>query len=170
VAWALERVDDARGTLTVVPGVQVGVEPEGATLAPSTPGSLLDRTGQAWTTAWSASTTGASCDLGTAGPVTVVLTFPERRIRALEIYAGLSETLPERTLQHRPAALAVDFGPGACVTVPLEDRYRLTRLPVDSGTAVTTARIGVVSTHPPAAGGQDVLSVSEIALLARPLR
>ncbi len=171
VAWALERVDDARGTVTVVPGLQAGVEPEGATLAPSTPGSLLDRTGQAWTTAWSASTTGASCDLGATGPVTIVLTFPEpRRIRSLEIYAGLSDTLPERALQHRPAALAVDFGQGNCLTVPLEDRYRLTRLPADSSRAVSSARIGVVSTHPPAAGGQDVLSISEISLLARPLR
>lgn len=169
VAWVRSRVDDLRKTLVVVPQVQVEVRPQQSTVAPSTAGSLLDRTGQAWTTRWSATTQGNGC-APAPGTGVIVLTFAPRRIRAIDVYAGLSDALPDRALQFRPHELAVDFGTGSCRVLTLEDRYHSPKLSLDSGVPVTSVQIGVISAYPPPAGGADFLSVSEIALLSRPLR
>lgn len=168
VALVRSWVDGWRGTLVAVPRVTASVEPAELTLPPTTPGSLLDRTGQAWTTAWSASTSASSCGPAPGTP-TIVLTFPPRRIRALEIYAGLSDTLPERSQQFRPATLAVVLDDVDCQTVALDDQY-LSEKELRSAGPVTRMRIGVMTAHPVAAGGQDVLSISEIGLLSRPVR
>lgn len=169
VRWTLERWDDVRNNLVPVGLVQVAVEPAAASVRPSTPGLLLDRTAQAWTTSWPVGTAGSGCAPAPGGGA-IVLSFPPTRIRAVDIYAGLSDLVPERTLQARPQTLGVVFGDGECRSLSLPDTYRNARVRLDSGTPVTSLRMTVQTAFPAPAGGQELLSITELGLLARPVR
>ena len=88
----------------------------------------------------------------------------------MDLYAGLSDSVPDRALQSRPKDLGVTFGNGVCRLVSLPDQYQTDAIVVDSGEAVTSVRIAVVSAYPAPAGGQELLSITEVSLLSRPAR
>lgn len=169
VRWTLERWDEVRGTLAQVGQVQVTVEPAEATVPPTAPGLLLDDTEQAWTTSWPTGSAGSGCAPAPSSG-TIVLRFPPTRVRAVDVFAGLVDDMPERALQDRPQAFGVAFNGGQCRTLPIENQHRNDKLPLDSLTPVTTMRITVQAAYAAPAGGQELLSITEIRLWSRPAR
>jgi hypothetical protein len=166
-AFVLARYYDLRNELKTVPGVTAEIIPPEASAAETTPDALTDGTAKAWQMNWTASTKGSPCGV-TPTTAVIQLTFARTRIREIDLWAGLRQDNPNRLLQYRPKTIWVAYA-DQCVNRPLDDVERQkvsldTKLPVDS------IRIGVQTASPPAqpAGAQQVLSFTEIWLLARP--
>ena len=84
------------------------------------------------------------------------------------VRAGLLADNPNRLLQHRPRTIWIAYG-DQCQDHQLADVERQT-IPLDTGLPVESIRIGVETAFPPdqPTGGQEVLSLTEITLRARP--
>jgi hypothetical protein len=116
---------------------------------------------------WTATTQGSPCDVAPTTPV-IQLSFARTRIRQLDLRAGLLANNANRLLQHRPRTIWIAYA-DQCQNRDLTDVERQT-VPLDTGVPVESIRIGVQTAFPPdqPTGGQDVLSLTEITLFARP--
>lgn len=169
VRWSVDRYDDLRQTTVIVPNVRANVDPATASAADTTPAALTDLNEAAWTMTWQPAEQGASCG-GAPSTGKIVLTIAPRRIRQIDIQAGLGEKNPDRLRQHRPQSIGVSFDGGTCRSFPLQNLAGPQSLEVDSGVAVSTIEIGVDTAYPPEEGGLPLLSFTEIFLRSRPVR
>ncbi len=88
-------------------------------------------------------TTGAGCKRAPGSP-NIELTFPQTRIRQLDIYAGLSPKLSDSAKQYRPKVVVVSFDDGAsCTVLPLKNTYVNPGLVADSKQPVSKMTIGI---------------------------
>ena len=165
--WLQQRWYDLRDTTVAVPDLTATTDPPGASAPRSDPAALVDGSEQAWTTPWTPSAEGGSCG-GAPGTAVVVLTFPATRVRAIDLDVGLVARSAERPLQFRPKAVGIRFDDGECRRFTLADSGDRQQLVVDSGVAVTSLRLGVDTTFAAGEDGEPVLSITEIALRARP--
>lgn len=174
VGWAKARWYDVKGTLVPVQGVQATVLPQtggspGTSGASSDPALLVDGTAADWHIHWTAGERAATCDGGSGTP-TIELTLAQPiRIRAIDVYAGLSAQEPQRALQFRPQTIGITpVGAGACKVVPLADSAEPQRLRFDTRQPVSVIRISIDSAYPGPADAQQRLSIREIQLFSRP--
>ena len=167
VGWLQQRWYGLRGTTVAVPDVVATTDPTGASVPGSDPASLVDGSEQAWTTPWTPRAEGASCG-GAPGTAVVVLTFAPTRVREIDLNAGLVKSNQERPSQFRPEAIGIRFDNGECRRFTLADTGDLQRLVVDSAVPVSSLRLGVDTAFPAGDDGKAVLSLTEIALRARP--
>lgn len=166
-AFVLARYYDIKGTTVPIKAVTATIIPPDASAGGTKPEAMVDATAEAWQMAWSANTQGSACGATPATPV-IQLEFARTRIRQIDLRAGLLANNPNRLMQFRPQNIWIAYG-DQCVPFTLED---VERQPValDTLVPVDSIRIGVQSAIAPAqpAGAQDVLSFTEITLLARP--
>jgi hypothetical protein len=167
VRWATDRWYDVTGATENIVDIVPTVEPAEVTLAGSDPSRLVDGDEAAWSMAWQPDEKGEPCP---AAPGTVVvLSLPApRRILSINIWAGLPAEDSERNLQARPSSLAISLDGGAWTCAPLDpgkaDRQKVL---IEDRARVTSVRIGV-SEAVLEAGGEPVLSITEIGLEGRP--
>lgn len=165
--FALARYYDVRNTLVPVPSVTATIIPPGASAPDAVPEALVDGTAKAWQTPWTAATQGAPCN---ATPTTAViqLSFPRTRIRGVDLRAGLLANNPNRLLQFRPQKIWIAYA-DQCADHDLTD-VEQQKVAVDTGQPVDSLRIAVQTAFAPdqPTGGQELLSLTEVTLLARP--
>ena len=156
-----------RKTFVVVPGVQAKIIPPDGSAANSTPDALLDGTAKPWKMAWSATTQGKPCNVTQTTPV-IELTFPETRVRRIEIWAGLLQKNPNRQLEFRPKTIWIAYA-DQCKNVDLQDIEKQ-EFKFDTKTQVTSIRISVQTAYPPDPpdGAAQLMSFTEIALKSHP--
>jgi hypothetical protein len=168
-AWARDRWSDVfyRDRLQEVWVSEVFIEPADAT-ADGAPQMLVDNDSDAWTMTWTAETAGIGCRAPGTG--VIVLTFPARRIRQIDLYAGLQDP-QTRAQEFIPQRIGVAFGDAdPCLAEPqrLENEPTKQSITVDSGVAVTTLRIAVHGAFAPVAEPvSERLSFTDIKVLAR---
>jgi len=166
VGFVVDRYHDVLGTLELVPVTAVTVEPPDATAPKSDPRALVDRTETAWTMRWPSGVEEGQCG-GAPGTGVILLAVAPTRVRALRIQTGLPAADGRRLLQARPLRLGITFDDGICQAVELTDVAEEQEVPVDSRVPVSTIRIGIDRVVSPGENGEPVLSITEIAVLAR---
>ncbi len=151
-----------------VESVRASVEPADATAAKSDPASLVDGSRQEWTMKWEPGSVSACGPAANTG--VIVLTFPETRIRQLQIFPGLDPSNPQRDLQPKPKDLGVVFGDDpTCHPIALKKNAAgRVKFDLDSKTPVTQLKIGIGSAFPAGADGQAAISITEIILKSFP--
>lgn len=167
-AFFMARYYDLTNQLVTVRGVQATTIPPEASAANSTPANLLDNNARPWKMTWTATTQGSPCGENPTTPV-IQLSFPETRIKEIDLRAGLQEKNPNRQLEFRPKKIWVAYG-DQCKDVDLEDVERQEHLELDTGTKVTSIRISVQTAFPddPPEGIRELMSFTEITLKSRP--
>jgi hypothetical protein len=158
--------DITKELVTVRPVTPTTIPPDAS--APGTqPAFLVDNTAAAWQMNWNDTTQGSPCGVTPTTPV-VELSFDRTRIRQIDLRAGLLNNNPNRLKQFRPQDIWIAFA-DSCLPFTLADVEQQT-VPLDTKIPVTSLRIGVKSAYSPAqpADAQQVLSITEITLKARP--
>jgi hypothetical protein len=179
IGWVSNRIADLRGTLVPVTGLTATGEPQDSVLADHPPGYAIDNLADtAWGTAWTGNPASpvapgncvATASAPAAGSVgTLLLTLPSpKKIRAIEVAAGLPADDPLRSHQWLPKAVELSFSDGQCQQVALTDIADLQRIQIDPVTT-SQVRIQVVDAEaPPPDQPINVVALSEVRLLARP--
>ena len=170
VRWVKDRIADSKGSLAVIAGVAATADPVDSPLPTSPASNLVNGDLGAWGIQWAPTGAAPVCvPPGAEGsPASAILTLPGlTEVRALDLTAGLEETNPLRAVQFRPKTVQLAFSDGTCQTVQLEDAPGTQREDI---TPVTTGQIRVTVTdaYAPASEGMPIVSMAEIAVLARP--
>jgi hypothetical protein len=166
-AFVRARYDDVTNSLVPVKGVTAEIIPPEASAPDSVPEALVDGTAKAWQMPWTATTQGTPCNV-TPTTAVIQLSFPETRIRQIDLRAGLLQNNANRLLQYRPQKIWIAYA-DQCVDQNLEN-VEQQKLDFDTKRPVDSIRIGVQTTFPPdqPTGAQEVLGFTEITLRSRP--
>ncbi len=100
---------------------------------------------------------------------TLLLTLPSpKKIRAIDVAAGLPADDPLRSHQWLPTAIELSFSDGQCQQIAVTDVADLQRIVIQPVTT-SQVRIQVVAAQaPPPDQPINVVALSEVRLLARP--